>query len=79
MLLIRYNGNKNRDGSMEQLLEWMEIIQDVRQYRKVDINFRGGAVTCTRHRPSSDFIGLSISRQPLLKKQPCVRHRARWF
>ena len=26
---------KNGDGNMEQLLEWMEIIEDVRQHRKV--------------------------------------------
>ena len=35
LLIIRYNGNKNGDGNMEQLLEWMEIIEDVRQRRKV--------------------------------------------
>ena len=33
--IIHYNGNKNEDGNMEQLLEWMEIIKDVWQHRKV--------------------------------------------
>ena len=36
------------------------------QFVFFDKNFRGEAVTCMRFCLSSDFVGLSISRQPLL-------------
>ena len=71
LLIIRYNGNKNGDGNMEQLLEWMEIIEDVRQRRKVRHSIKDILVivlfatlaNADTWEQIADFARLIISRQ----------------